>query len=204
MASFDAERYLRDLGEQQLADEGPAFAAFASRLDHAAAALVAVGAITADDATAVLAHYREAPAEAVSSFLVSCRVAALNAEVPLPCGTLRLSHARLSENETAIVASYRQDPQAPSTHNDWIRLPSGWPSGLQPLVLTDDRGASSTLTFHGWGNDSRWQATLSAIATLAPDTAWLDLCDMRIRCIDDHPQVGIAIEPAPGGENRTY
>jgi hypothetical protein len=202
MVGFDAEGYLRVLGEEQLADQG-LDSPFAGPIDHAAAALVAVGALSADDARAVLADYgAETDVDMdVGDGLAAggCRVVALDAGVRLSSGTVRLSHARLGDDETVIVASYRADPEHAGVHHDWIRVPSGWPSGLQPLVLADDRRAKVALTFDGSGNDDRWQATLRAESPVAPDTAWIELCDVRIRCIEDRPAVRIAIEPLLDG-----
>lgn len=199
--------YLRVLGEEQLADRG-LDSPFAGPIDHAAAALVAVGALTADDARVVLADYGlEADDMGAGDGLTDggCRVVALGADVRLSSGTSRLSHARLSDDETAIAANYRADPQHAGVHRDWIRVPSGWPSGLPPLVLADDRGAKVALTFHGSGNDDRWQATLRAESPVAPDTAWIEFCDARIRCIDNRPAVRVAIEPLrDGNPAHTY
>jgi hypothetical protein len=141
MGDFDAELYLRAVGDHEQAADGPLDVTFAGEIDHAAAALVAVDAITVDHAEAVLSDFgweerdmRGGPGPD------PCRVVALNADVRLPSGTLRLSHARRDEEETAIVVSYRVDPDKGRVHHDWIRVPSGWPSGLEPLTLADDAG----------------------------------------------------------------
>ncbi|MDQ6818915.1 MAG: hypothetical protein M3076_01025 [Actinomycetota bacterium] len=151
MVDFDAEHFLRVLGEQDLADRDPA-SPWAGPIDHAAAALVAVGAIAADDARAVLAEYGcEPPADenAGDGWVAGRwrRVVALNTDLRLRSGTLRLGYGLLGDDETAIAASYRADPGHAGIYHDWIRVPSGWPSGLQPPLLTDDRGRAAALTF---------------------------------------------------------
>ncbi len=199
MVDFDAERYLRVLGEQELADRDGA-SLWAGPIDHAAAALVAVGAIAAEDARAVLAEFGcEPPADANAGrgWVAGRgrRVVALNTDVRLLSGILRLGYGLLGDEETAIAASYGADPGHTGIYHDWIRVPSGWPSGLQPPLLTDDRGRATALTFHGSGNDDRWRATLRAESPIATDTAWIDLCGARIACVDDGPAVRVAIEP---------
>lgn len=56
-------------------------------------------------------------------------------------------------------------------------------------------GRKTTLSFHGQGNDDRWQATLRAKPPIAPTTTWIELGHARLKCIDDRPDVRIAIEP---------
>jgi hypothetical protein len=193
MRAFDPWGYLRMLGDTELARDTDS--PWAGPIDDAARALVAVGAIASDDAREVLAEYGRTLGDAQDDrTLGQGRVVGLHAEVRLPSGTLRLSHARLGTEETAIAASYRADPRHRRIHEDWIRVPSGWPSGLRSPLLADDRGERASLTFHGSGNDDSWRATLTADPPIAPDTAWLELWGARIACIDDGPTVRTAIE----------
>jgi len=197
MGGFDAKRYLRMLGEMELADHAP-HSPWAGPVDHAAAALVAVGAIDVDDARSVLDEYGWVD-ESVGDGPAAGgrRVVALNADVRLPSGVLRLSHALLGDDETVIAASYRADPQRTGIYHDWIRVPSGWTSGLQPLLLADDRGARTPLMFHGSGNDDRWRATLLTESPIASDTSWIELSGTRIPCIGNGPAVRVTIKPVP-------
>jgi hypothetical protein len=195
MAGFDAEAYLRAVGDDQQAVDGPLDETFAGGVDYAAAALVAVGAIAVDRAVAVLAGFGwKARVPVARECPDRCRVVGLNAEVRIQSGMLRLSHARLNEAGTAIVASYIIDHEEARIHHDWIRVPSGWPSGLQPLSVIDDTGTQVSLSFDGWGNDDRWQATLRTTSPVSPATAWLELAGTRVACIDDRPNVQIALE----------
>jgi hypothetical protein len=195
MGGFDARRYLRMLGEKELADDAP-YSPWAGPVDHAAAALVSVGAIGADDARSVLASFGWVDASVEDGSAVGGRrVVALNADVRLPSGVLRLSHALFGADETVIAARYRADPRHTSIHHDWIRVPSNWPSGLQPLLLADDRGAKTLLTFHGSGNDDRWRATLLAESPIASDSSWIELSGTRIPCIAHGPAARVTIAP---------
>jgi hypothetical protein len=90
MGGFDAKRYLRMLGEKELADHAP-HSPWAGPVDHAAAALVAVGAIDVDDARSVLGEYGWVDAGVGDGPAAdSRRVVALHADVRLPSGVLRL------------------------------------------------------------------------------------------------------------------
>jgi hypothetical protein len=195
MEAFDAVRYLRMLGEKEGADSDSDWRA--GPIDDAAAALVAVGAIAADRARSVLSEYGRVPevdAAITTDHVTGRRVAALDADVRLPSGTLRLSHAVLGDEGATIRASYRAEPEHQRIHHDWIRVPSGWPSALDPPRLTDDRGTEVELTFHGSGNDDRWRARLLTESPIALDTAWLEIYGARITCIDDRPRVQVTIE----------
>jgi len=183
------------LGEKELADDAQ-HSPWVGPVDYAAAALVAVGAIDVDDARSVLDEYGWVDVSVGDgSAAGGGRVVALDADVRLPSGVLRLSHARFGDDETVIAASYRADPQRTGIHHDWIRVPSGWPSGLQPLLLADDRGARTPLAFHGSGNDDRWRATLLTESPIASDTSWIEMSGTRIRCIGDGPAVRVTIKP---------
>jgi hypothetical protein len=99
-------------------------------------------------------------------------------------GVIRLRYAVFGEPGVSIAARYAAHPDRADARHDWIRVPSNLPSGLEPLVLGDDRGNRLPLEFNGSGNDDRWRAYLSSERSIATDSAWLELDGTRVECRD--------------------
>ena len=202
MTGFDAEWYLRRLGEDTLlglvADGSDQLA----NLKHATAALVAVGAIEPTLASAVGSDYGIAQAArqglvdfvlvrlALSERAASLtpppgqRVVGLDDQIELPEGTLRLRYATLDEHHTAVSAVYTPHGTRRYSGHGWLGRPSGLPPALSNAVLADDQGNTTSLEFSGSGSDYRWELTLTADQPLATDTTWLELAGRRIRLLD--------------------
>jgi hypothetical protein len=213
MAGFDAELYLRSLGERSLLGAIDDHDGFSSHLNDAATALVAIAAIEARRARAVLGDYAaaEAARDSHGDFLLARlaarerarapvrppahRLVALDEELRIADGVLRLRHLTLAADRTELAAAYKALPGADHTrHTSWIRNPSGLPSGLPKPVLADDRGNASPLQFEGGGNDEEWEATLTTDHPIAADATWIELFEHRIELVDVPVEAAVRIE----------
>jgi hypothetical protein len=213
MSGFDAEWYLRRLGEDMLLGPVSDHSGQLADLKHATAALVAVGAIEPELAGAVVDDYGIAHAARqglVEFVLVSLarneraasltpppgqRVVGLDDQIELPEGTLRLRYATLDEHHTAVSAVYRPHGARRYSGHGWLGTPSGLPPALSNAVLADDQGNTASLEFSGSGSDYRWELTLTPDQPLATDTTWLELAGRRIRLLDRPSGLTVQIEP---------
>jgi hypothetical protein len=208
---FDAELYLRRLGEHTVlgvTDEQPGFS---SGLNDAATALVAVEVITLDRARAVLADYAaaEAARDANGRFLMARlsarepaitpmppavpRIVALGDELAVAGWSVRLRYVALDAERTEISAIYTSHAGTGRANRRLGR--AGVPGPLRSPVVGDDRGTTSTLDFQGGGSDDRWEGMLTADQPLAIETAWIELFDRRIELVDVPVEAEIEIEP---------
>jgi hypothetical protein len=186
---FDAELYLRLLGESMLVDRDDQHSgARRPAIADAAAALVAVAAIGPDRAERALDDYRLAAtlrsdpgfrhAMLVSSQsrtrgeskpLAPRRVVPCAQTIELPQATVQVRYLSLCEEETAVAVTLYPDSSRPGL-------------GAPPSVtLTDDRGASEAALFGGSGSSSEGiSGRLTAAQPLAADTAWIELDGVRL------------------------
>jgi hypothetical protein len=211
VSRFDAELYLRRLGEHTvlgMTDEQPGFS---SALTDAAAALVAVDAITPDHAREVLADYaaaeaaRDANGQSLMGHLSARervitptpppvpRMVALGDELEVDGWSVRLRQIALDADRVAISATYTAQPDAGRAHRPRGR--AGLPNPLWKPVIADDRGTTVTLDFQGGGSDDRWTGMLTADRPLAIETTWIDLLGRRIELVDRRVEATIEIEP---------
>ncbi len=213
MSGFDAEWYLRQLGENTLAGSVADTGGELANLRHATAALVAVGAIEPALAGAVVSDYGIAQAArrglvefvltrvALSDTAASLRpppgqrVVGLDDQIERPEGTLRLRYATLDEHQTAVSAVYTPRGTRRDSGRGWLGRPTGLPPTLSNAVLADDQGNTASLEFSGRGSDYRWELTLTADQPLATDTTWLELAGRRIRLLDRPLGLTVQIEP---------
>ncbi len=203
---FNAERYLRILGETALAHGEPDSTATAmSALTGAAGALVAADTISSDAAQDILDGYEDALAmrsgsrRQTSLSSQRARRRASGGEVPrvgelrtITCDhliererwTLRLRRVYLEEEETSL----RCEVHAAA---DGL---TGPPSrGLVSIPVSDDRGTTAVLRFPA-GSGS-WTRELELSQVLALDTAWLEIESERVHLEGTRPQVSVASEP---------
>jgi hypothetical protein len=210
--AFDAELYLRRKGEELLAGPAGDGQLDSSSLASAAAALVAVGALSARRAEAVLDEFDQAWAEKFrarrpgwqpASHVVGhisleriahARVVALGDELTLPAGTLRLRYAVLEQDHTALFADFHVR-ETPTGLRDWIRVPSGMPSGLTRPELTGESGTARTLQFNAHGNDDRWSGQFFTDMAIAIDASWIELYGTRIELNRPPAPTAVTIEP---------
>jgi hypothetical protein len=187
---FDAELYLRLLGEQMLVDRddrrrGP----HRPHVAEAAAALVAVAAIAPTSAERLLDDYslamtlRNDPQFRRHAIVGASRPSTRSETKPLrprrvvPCAhTIEHSQARvevryvsLSEEATSVAVTWHSDSSRP-----WLGAP---PS----VTLADDRGTSESAPFTGGGSSTEGRnGRLTTARPLAADTAWIELDGVRL------------------------
>ena len=207
MTGFDAERYLRTLGERALLggeDEDRE-----SPQVSAAQALVAVGAATEAQADEVLRDYQAAQAlregdyHARIAFAASRGPAAARPLLPrrvLTCDTrlasgLHLRYVSLAEDETVIGVRFAPPRTAMPPMIARRRARAHW--GPPEPDVADDRGGTATAHFSGGGGMDEWVGRLTADRPLAVDTAWIEVDGERIPL--DRPAIvaAVAIEPLP-------
>jgi len=187
---FDAELYLRLIGERMLLDRGdqsrgqerPAIA-------EAASALVAVGVIAPGCVERVIDDYSFAGMlRDIPHFRHRASSGALRPSGPSPCRPLRprrvvpcartieqpqatvhVRYVSLSDETTAVAVTWHAD----SWH--------AWNGATPPRpALTDDRGTTETAPFAGGGSNRGMHGRLTTMRPLATDTAWIELDGTRL------------------------
>ncbi len=187
MARFDAEKYLRLTGPGR----DPAFAA-------AAAALVAVDAITIADARALIDDHDQAPApgqdrgDPVSSQL---RVVPCERVFDLPGARLTIYCAAFTGHATTLRADLRLDEPARRIPCD----PNPVPPSARRLRVTDSRGTTATAEFSGSARigDPLWRGEYQVHPQLAADAEWIELLGERVDLTARPAGIQTWAEPLP-------
>ena len=210
--AFDAELYLRRQAEVLVPDSGQGRQAVSSSLASAASALIAIGALSAQQAEPVLdafdldwdrnfARCRPGWAPASQRYgyisldrLAEARVVPLGDELVLSAGTLRLRYAVMERESSALIADFHVR-ETPTGLHDWIRVPSGMPSGLTRPELADGSGTTRTLEFSGHGNDDGWSGQFFTDAAIPQEASWIELYGTRILLNRSPIPVSVRIEP---------
>jgi hypothetical protein len=225
VARFDAERYLRIVGERMVlaTGDGRGRGPWESPLAAPASALVAIGAINPTKAVAVIDDY--ALAEALRSEdghhrlrahahrprrrrtkpLRERRVFRCDRTVELADGTLHVRRVTLAQNVTSLAVRWRpsQGNLAGSRHRRQMgAYGPGAASGPPHPQLRDERGTTVGAVFHGSGEDEEWTGHLTAHRPLAPETRWLEIDGNRIELTNNGVPCEISVEaltdePAP-------
>ena len=214
-AVFDAERYLRRLGERTIVlGDVHDHPVRGTPVTEAARALVAVDAIDPATAETVADDYRAAGMLRISGGprlrmvlarrrrpqssgpaagperLVRCR-----GIVEHPTGTVQVRYARL----WAEGVEFGVTIQAPSAQTRHGRRGAFNPGGPAGLTATDDKGTSVGCGFVGSWSEQLARGRLASDAPLSLDTAWLELDGVRLHIDPDPPQPAVVIEPVPDG-----
>jgi hypothetical protein len=197
VTQFDPESYLRHKAEELLADPVEDRRTDSLSLASAASALIAVGVLSAQRAESVLDEFELAwdvefarcrpgwaPASTTVGYisldrLADARVVSLGDELMLAAGTLRLRYAVLERDHTALIADFHVR-DTPTGLHEWIRVPSGMPSGLTRPELADEFGTSRPLEFNGHGNDDRWSGQFFTDTAIPMDASWIELYGARV------------------------
>ncbi|HLI56401.1 MAG TPA: hypothetical protein VKY26_05135 [Actinomycetota bacterium] len=220
MDGFDAELYLRLIGEDLLAGGGSG--GWGNRLTDAAKALLAVGTIDLATAKTICGDYGLAlslrglgsppgwqpgpgPSVAPVQPLVPAgpRIVGCERAIPQPWGLLTLHYAVLRADATLLKVTMARDPVQAGKRRGRSAPPAaaGGFSGWHPpsITLSDDRGTSTLASFtSGGGSDLEWEATYTARPGLAQDAGWIELLGERIVCTE-HPAHGeVVVGPVAG------
>lgn len=208
MTGFDAERYLRLVGEQWVPDgkDGPPWNPV---LAAAGAALVAVGAMTKPAARAVIEEYYQAAASGEGGrYLMSRQAARPVAAAPpgigqfrvVPCeqvidqpwGRLTIHYVAFTERATTL----RVTLQPGQAHGDRCGLP---PAEAERPRVTDDHGTTATAEFSGQSRhgDPTWRGQYQVRPRLAADAAWIELFGERVELTGTPAGIEVWTEPVP-------
>jgi hypothetical protein len=199
MVTFDAELYLRLLGERLLEDsDQQRHHHHRSPLDGPAAALVAADTIAPGLASRVIDDYAAAmrvragergfphfgpPARRRRpGHLTARHTRVLDREISFGAGQLLLRDLTIDENGGTLRFRWRRD--APGSSRGGSRMmgrPGGFPWRSRAPVIIDDQGHQlSVQSGSGGGPDDQWDGKLDRHGTLALDVAWLEVEGARI------------------------
>ena len=205
MAAFDAEIYLRLLGERLLDDPDQQHHGHLSPLRGAAAALVVAGTIGADQAWGVIDDYRTATnirtreprflhfgppsRRRKAASLVPRQTRVIDQEIPVGRSQLLLRDLGITAEGGILRYRRRRDAQGPSQLARLFAQSGGFPWGSTPPEIVDCDGNRPVVRFGSRGGDSedRWDGELELHGTIAPEAAWLEI---------DGTQVGLNRRPA--------
>lgn len=177
---------------------------FEGPVERAAAALVAVGALTTELADAVISDYALAGAlrgrhrgramamrarrrsTATAEPLAAAQALARPVTVEIPWGEVTVMWVRFGDHETEVGVSGRRARSA-------VRV-RGLPVSVQ---LADDQGTSATGQFGGGGGD-QIEGVFTTTTPLSAHSAWLELTGQRVELqAHEGPPVEVRVEPLP-------
>jgi hypothetical protein len=210
MAGFDGERYLRLIGERWVRKGGatrrpphsPVLAA-------AAAALVAVDAMTIAAAQAVVGEYdlsrgqrhhdpvsgmTDRPAAPAPPGIGEVRVVPCERVIDQPGGRLTLHYVAFTSHATAIRADLRLDEPPPRQPR-----PDPFPAWARQLSVADSHGTTAAAVFSGSGRigGTVWRGQYETDPQLAADTAWIELLGERMELAAPPAVIQTWAEPLP-------
>jgi len=210
VARFDAELYLRLLGEESLlagADvhRGP----MGTPLHGAAHALVAVGAMKPRVAEAVIEDYAVAEALRAGQVMhprprtvaprtkpvsfAPTRALACQALVETANGTIEVHAAVLTPKRSALRITWRPPSSPGRSPGRMFHGPGHMPSA----TVIDDRGTCTGTDFSGGGSDTEWQGQLTTDAPLAMDTKWIEIDGVRVDLTAEPWPSEVGVEDLP-------
>ena len=209
MAVFDAEAYLRAVGERWEPDDYEPGVLCNPVLAAAAAALVAVDAITLGRAQAIIGDYSPAPAPGADrSHLIGVRAAQDAASPPpdiarlrvVPCdrvidqpwGRLTICYVVFTDQATSLRVTLRPDESQPAS------LIAFLPQARR-VSITDARGATAVAEFSGGFRHGEldWHGQYEARPPLAADTPWIELLGEQVQLTAEPVSMQAWTEPLP-------
>lgn len=185
MREFDAELYLRLIGERMLTDRGDEHRrARRPGIAEAALALVAIDAIDTPRAEDVLDDYSFAatlrtdpsfrrravlgtrpPEQGENKPLQPRRVVPCPQTIEQAHATVEVRYVSLSEESTSVGVTWHPDSVG---------------GGALRAALTDDRGGTESAAFSGSGSHLGMRGRLITSQALARDTTWIELDGTRM------------------------
>lgn len=220
MARFDAELYLRLIGEEMLLGAQSSGHGWSTPLHDAAGALVAIGAISGSAARNVADDYELAQSlrspdgrggvwrthhrRGRAGALRFTRVVPLNTVLEDARGSLALRYAMFGTEATSLGFVYRtrlDEGSKGRRRGMWMMHgPTQLPWGVPAPALNDDHGTSAPLSFSGSGSDLEWSGRLSTDVPLATDTCWLDYDGHRLELAASPTRTEVSVEALPGAD----
>jgi hypothetical protein len=217
MVAFDAETYLRMLGERLLQDRDPQRGHRRSPLELPAAALVIARAIDRDLARRVIddhnlalrvragergfPHFGPPTGRRKRGRLASRQTMVIDHEITFADGRIRLRDLAITSSGRATLRfHWRSD--APSTRGGRGRMfgsGGSFPWGATAPVIADDQGNQPTVSSgSGSGSATEWDGELTLAGTLSPTTTWLEIAGTRVTLDRSITPSVTRIEPIEG------
>jgi hypothetical protein len=212
MVTFDAELYLRLLGERLLHDPDRQRHHHRSPLDGSAAALVAAGTIGSDRARRVIDDYNAATRVRAGERgfphfgpptrrrqggrLAPRQTMVLDREIPFGAGQLLLRDLTIGAKRGTLRFRWRRDAPGSLRGGHMFGRSGAFPWGSTAPTIVDDRGHQLTVgSGSGGGSDAQWDGKLELSGTLAPDSAWLEVDGTRMELDSRTAPWEVRIEP---------
>ena len=209
MPEFDAEAYLRAVGERWEPEDHEPGVLCNPVLAAAAAALVAVDAITLGDAQAIIDDYSPAPAPGADRSHLMGAAATQDAASPppdiarprvVPCdwvidqpwGRLTIRYVVFTDQATSLRVTLRPgESQA--------RQPHRLAAQVRRVSITDAKGTTAVAEFSGGlrHGDLDWHGQYEARPPLAADTPWIELLGEQVQLTAEPVSVRAWAEPLP-------
>ncbi len=216
MSGFDAELYLRVIGEGLMINAHPGGQPNEIELFEAAGALAAVSALSRATAQEVLDEYGLAislrsgwqgwrPGRGrlplnLNEAIPSCgprRMIVLGKEVDMQGSRLHLRYLRLGEDATYLSVSIQSaNPQQQRLAMGPMR-PHPFPGGPPQVKVQDDRGLMAIGHFSGGGSPEEWTGVFQCTPLLAVDTRWIEVEGQRVELPEEAPQCHARVEELP-------
>ena len=209
MPEFDAEAYLRAVGERWEPEDHEPGVLCNPVLAATAAALVAVDAITLGHAQAIIDDYSPAPAPGADRSHLMGAAATQDAASPppdiarprvVPCdwvidqpwGRLTIRYVVFTDQATSLRVALRPgESQA--------RQPHRLAAQVRRVGITDARGTTAVAEFSGGfrRGDLDWHGQYEARPPLAADTPWIGLLGEQVQLTAEPVSVRAWAEPLP-------
>ena len=198
MVAFDAEVYLRRLGERLLDDPGQQQPGHWSALRGAAAALVVAGAIAADEAWWVIDDYATATRirsgkpgfvhltpplrRRKADGLMPRQFRVIGQEIPVGHGQVLLRDLAVAADGGTLRYRRYLDAPGPGQVSRLPRRPGGFPWNVTPPDIIDSDGHRPAVQFGDGGRDGEGyvDGELELRGTIAPEAAWLEVDGTRV------------------------
>ena len=209
MAVFDAEAYLRAVGERWEPERYEPGVLCNPVLAATAAALVAVDAITLERAQAIIAGYSPAPAPGAARSHLAGAAAVQDAASPppgiarlrvVPCdrvidqpwGRLTIRYVVFTDQATSLRVTLRPDESQPASLITF--LPQA-----RRVSITDARGTTAVAELSGGSRRGEldWHGHYEARPPLAADTPWIELLGEQIHLTAEPASSRAWTEPLP-------
>ncbi len=198
MAAFDAEMYLRLLGERLLDDPDHRHHDQRPPLRGAAAALVVAGTIAADQAWRVIDDYSTATRiragepgfihfgppsrRREAGNLIPRQTVVVDQEILFGRGQLLVRDLSISPDGGTLRYRWRPDARGSSQVARLFRRRGGFPWGATAPEIVDPDGNRLVVRAGSGGGDSEdhWDRELELHGTIAPEAAWLEIDGTRV------------------------
>jgi hypothetical protein len=206
---FDAEAYLRAVGERWEPEDHEPGVLCNPVLAAAAAALVAVDAITLGHAQALIDDYSPAPAPGTDRSHLTGAAATKDAASPppdiarprvVPCdrvidqpwGRLTIRYVVFADQATSLRVTLRPDESQPAS------LIAFLPQARR-VSITDARGTTAVAEFSGGFRHGEldWHGHYEARPPLAADTPWIGLLGEQVQLTAEPVSMQAWAEPLP-------